>query len=171
MESLKGCEGRADFGRPRWGQSAQKRVRRGTGHEPTPLFPSSSSWPDAFGWPVLRSSKGTLLQASEGSEVLGKTTRPKSPVKNYFLIIFSLKIIDLFIFLIHLSVINKLSYYGRIRNLKFRWTISKIFVFLKGQLLDHTIKSPNEGMSGFTLMFKFLDLTKCRQSWQLYSVA
>lgn len=78
---------------------------------------------------VLRSSKGTLLQASEGWEVLGKTTRTKSPVKNIFLIIFSLKIIDLFIFLIDLSVINKLSYYGRIKNLKFRWTISKIFFF------------------------------------------
>lgn len=93
------------------------------------IFTSSSSWPDAFGWPVLRSSKGTLLQASEGWEVLGKTTRTKSPVKNIFLIIFSLKIIDLFIFLIDLSVINKLSYYGRIKNLKFGWTISKIFFF------------------------------------------
>lgn len=34
---------------------------------------------------------------------------------------------------------------------------------LQGQLLDHTIKFPNEGMSGFTLMFKFLDLTELMQ--------
>ena len=129
MESLKVCEGRADFGRPRWRQSMQKRVRNETGHEQKLPFTSSSSWPDVFGWPVLRSSKGTLLQASEGWEVFGKTTRPKSPVKNIFLIIFSLKIIDLFIFLIDLSVTNKLSHYGRIKNLKFRWTISKIFFF------------------------------------------
>lgn len=39
-----------------------------------------------------------------------------------------------------------------------------LFFFFKGQLLDHTIKPPNEGMSGFTLMFKFLDLTKVMQA-------
>ena len=131
MESLKVCEGRADFGRPRWGQSVQKRVRNETGHEQKPSFTSSSSWPHAFGWPVLRSNKGILLQASEGWEVPGKTTRPKLPVKKIFLTLFSFKIIDFFTFLIDLSVINKLNYYGRIKNFKFRWTISKIFFFFK----------------------------------------
>lgn len=40
----------------------------------------------------------------------------------------------------------------------------KNLFFLKGQLLDHTMKLPNEGISGFTLMFKFLDLTKVMQA-------
>lgn len=75
---------------------------------------------------------------------------------------FSLEIVNLFISLTNLSVINELSYCGRIfkKILTSDEPFQTVYhnVFFKGQLLDHTIKLPNEGMSGFTLMLKFLDL-------------
>lgn len=64
-------------------------------------------WPDALGWSTLR-GKGILPQASEDQEVYLQTTRP-NPLMKIFFTIFYLKIVDLFIFLINLSVITKLS--------------------------------------------------------------
>lgn len=47
-------------------------------------------------------------------------------------------------------------------NEPFQIEFHKFFVS-KDQLLDHTMNLPNEGMSGFTWMFKFSDLTKVMQ--------
>lgn len=96
----------------------EERVRNETRYEQRPLVTSGSARLDSFIWPILR-DKGILLQASETVKSLGRQLDPILLLK-ILLTVFSFIIVDLFIFLINLSVINKLSYCGRIKHLNFR---------------------------------------------------
>lgn len=77
----------------------------------------------------------------------------------------SLKMVDLFIFYKSVSYQQIELLWKNKKILTFDEPFQIVFheFFFKGQLRDHTIKLPNEGMSEFTLMFKFLDLTKLMQ--------